>query len=277
MQRLINIIILFKEYIVLVVLLIISLILLSVNDNTQIRAIRSTTVGTMGVLQEALSIIPNVFEIKRENEVLRQLDINLSNEVNLLREARLENIRLRAMLALKERSPYSLIPADVVSKSLFLLRNTIMLDAGENDSIKPDMPIISEAGLVGKILTTSAHYSVGQLMLNKDFRASSKIQRSRVDGIIVWDSGELLKMKNVSKTQDVVEGDVVITSDYSNIYPRDTKVGIVSKIWHKPGTLFNEIEVKPSVDFASLEQVFIVTSAHVPERDALERKAATKK
>jgi rod shape-determining protein MreC len=277
MQRLINILLLFKEYILLVILIIVSLFLLSANDNSQLRAIRSYAVGAVGIAQNVLSVVPNIFELKSENEVLRQLDINLSNEVNLLREARLENIKLRSMLSLKERSPYTLVAADVVGKSLLLLRNTITLDAGESEGVKVDMPVISESGLVGKILVTSAHYSIGQIMLNKDFRASAKIQRSRIDGIIVWDGGDFLKLKNVAKTQDVQEGDVVITSEYSNIFPGNTRIGIVTKIRQKVGSLFQEVDVKPSVDFSSLEQVFILTTTHTTERDALEKKASSKK
>lgn len=277
MQRLIDILLLFKEYIVLVILIIVSLFLLSANDNNQLRAIRSYTIGAVGIAQNILSVVPNVFELKSENDILRQLDINLSNEVNLLREARLENIRLRSMLALKEHSASTLIAADLIGKNLLLLRNTITINSGENDGVKPDMPVVSEAGLVGKILATSAHFSIAQIMLNKDFRASAKIQRSRVDGIIVWEGGDFLKLKNVAKTQDVQEGDVVITSEYSNIFPVNTKIGIVTRISQKAGSLFQEIDVKPSVDFSSLEHVFIVAATHNEERDALEKKVSSKK
>ncbi len=277
MHRLLNIILLFKEYIVLILLIVFSLALLTSNDNPQIRQIRSYTVGAIGVVQEGLSIIPNVFELKSENQVLRRLDMDLSNEVNLLREARIENARLREMLSLRERLPYTMVTADIVSKNLLLLRNTITLNVGESDGLKPEMPIVCELGLVGKIIATSAHYSVGQLVFNKDFRASAKIERSRVDGIILWEGGEFLKLKNVARTQDIREGDVVITSEYSNIYPRDTKIGLVAAIYQKPGSLFKDIDVKPTVDFSTLEQVFVVTGSHNPERDALEKKAGAKK
>ena len=272
MQRLVNIILLFKEYFVLALFIIFSLILLGSNDNVQLRAIRSYTVGFVGLFQDALSIIPNVFELKRENEILRQLNVNLSDEVNRLREARLENIRLRAMLVLKERVEFKLIAADIVGKSLNLLRNTITLNAGENEGLRPDMPIISETGLVGKLIATSGHYSIGQLMLNKDFRASAKIQRNRIDGIIAWEGREVLQLKNVSKTQDVREGDIVTTSEYSNLFPPDIKIGFVSKVFEKPGSLFKEIDVTPSVGFPSLEQVFIVTALQDSERVSLEKK-----
>ncbi len=277
MQRLIEILILFKEYVVFALLTVFSLFLLSINDNPQMRAVRSYTIGAVGIAQNALSIVPNIFELRSENAVLRQLNVDLSNEVNLLREARLENVRLRSMLEMKQRSPHTLISADVVGKSLLLLRNTITLDVGNADSVRADMPIISESGLVGKVIATSSHYAVGQLMLNKDFRASAKIQRSRVDGVIQWDGGDVVKLKGVSKTQDVREGDVVTTSEYSNIFPRDIKVGLVTKTWGKPGSLFKEVEVTPSVDFAMLEQVFVITAVHDSERAALEQKTLLRK
>ncbi len=272
MQRLIAIVLLFKEYVVLTLLVIISLTLLSANDNPQLRAIRSYTVGFVGIFQNALSVIPNVLELKRENEILRQLNVNLSDEVSRLREARLENLRLRGLLGMKEKGPFHLVAGDVVGKSLHLLRNTITLNVGENDGVKPDMPIVAESGLVGKILASSADYSIGQLVLNKDFRASAKIQRSRVDGIIAWDGEAFLHLRNVSKTQDVREGDVVMTSEYSNIFPQDIKIGYVSGIIEKPGNLFKDVTVAPAVDFPSLEQVFVITARQDTERSTLEKK-----
>lgn len=271
MQRLVDILIAFREYLVLALLIIISLILLGGNDNSQVRAIRSYTVGFVGVMQNVLAVIPNVIELKRENEILRQLNINLSDEVNRLREARLENHRLREMLHLKEERPYPLIPADVVGKSLHLLRNTITLSAGEQDGVRVDMPIICEFGLVGKVIATSSHYAIGQLVLNKDFRASAKIQRSRIDGIIAWDGGDYIRLKNVAKKQDIREGDLVVTSEYSSIFPSNIRIGVIAKISEKPGNLFKDVDVQPSVDYASLDQVFVVALQPDSSRVLLEQ------
>src|ERR1041384_6907523 len=140
-----------------------------------------------------------------------------------------------------------------------------------------EMPVICEAGLVGKIIATSEHYSIAQLVLNKDFRASAKVQRSRIDGIIAWDGGDILQLKNVSKSQDIKEGDLVITSEYSSVFPSEVKIGIVSRLSEKPGSLFKEVEVTSAVDFPSLEQVFVVAAAQDPERKDLEKKATRTK
>ncbi len=277
MQRIVNIIIEFKEYFILLLLILISLILLALNDNPQIKQIRSYTVGLIGVAQNTLTLFPNIFNIKKENEILRQLNVTLSDEVSRLREAKLENVQLRRLLKFKEESTYKLITADVIGKSLYLLRNTITLNAGDADSVRVNMPIITEQGIVGRIIATSANYSIGQILFNKDFRTSVKIQRSRVDGILAWAGGDYLLMKNVSKKQDVKVGDLVITSEYSKIFPSNFKVGLVTKVTENPISLFKDIQIEPSVDFARLEQVFIIQTLPDTQRVYLEYKLSERK
>lgn len=277
MQRLFGLVRSLREYLVFSLLILISLLLLSANDNPQLREVRAYTVGFIGFVQDALSVIPNVFQLQRENEILRQLNVNLADEVSRLREARLENFRLREMLGLRESSPHPILAADIVAKSMHMLRNTITLNVGEADGVKSDMPIISEAGLVGKITATSNRFSVGQLMFNKDFRASAKVERSRVDGIIAWDGGEFVRLKNVPKKQDVVQGDIVVTSEYSNVFPPRIRIGRVVRVEEKPASLFKDIEIEPSVDFIRLEQAFIVLLTPDTSRAVIERQSPESK
>jgi rod shape-determining protein MreC len=270
MRTLLNILITFKEYVLLAVFLVISLVLLAGNDNPQLKAMRAYTVGFLGAMQNAVSGVPNIFTLQRENEILRGLNVNLSDEVSRLREARIENERLRAMLNLRQDVPFNLVAADVVGKSLLLMRNTLTLNVGSKAGIAPDMPIISEQGLVGKVIAVGDDYSLAQILFNKDFRAGAKIERSRVDGILAWEGGTDVTLTNVPKTQDVRTGDVVITSGYSSVFPADITVGVVSSVRQKPGTLFHEISVLPAVDFAALEQVFVVLRLPDSARVALE-------
>jgi rod shape-determining protein MreC len=268
-QRVYQYLFLFKEYVLLVALVSFSLVLLVFNDNTQIRQIRSLTVGTLGVIQQTFSFIPNLSALQAENELLRKVNVNLADEVNQLREARLENIRLRSMIALQETSSTQLISAKVVAKNLNLLRNTLTLNVGSNDSVQIGNPIVTGEGLVGRIVAVSSGYSIGQLIVNVDFRASAKIQRSRVDGIIAWD-GKSLLLKNVAKTQDVKEGDAIITSEYSNAFPPGIKIGIVSTISEIPNSLFKKIEVIPTVNLTQSEEVFVMDFIPSLERMSME-------
>jgi rod shape-determining protein MreC len=271
-RRLYEFVFLFKEYLVVGVLLAVSVALLALNDDSQIRTIRSVTVVSFGTLQEALGIIPNYFDLRRENHVLRELNVTLADEVNRLREARLENLRLRQLLGLKERGEFGLVAANVVGKNLQLLRNTMTLDVGERNGVRADMPVVTESGLAGKIVSTSGRFAVAQILYNRDIRVSAKIERSRVDGIIRWEGGAMLSLQDVAKTLDVQAGDAVLTSAYSSFFPPGIRIGVVTSARGAEGSLFQTVEVRPAVDYSRLEEVFVITSVPDSERVALERR-----
>lgn len=271
LQRIYQYLFLFKEYVLLVLLVGISIVLLVFNDNTQIRFIRSITVGTLGAVQQTFSFIPNISTLQRENELLRTVNVNLADEVNQLRESRLEVIRLRSMIALKETSSIGLTAGKIIAKNMNLLRNTITLNIGEQEGVSVGNPIVTGEGLVGRVVAVSGGYSIAQIVLNVDFRASAKVQRSRVDGIIAWD-GKSLVLKEVAKSLDVKEGDAVITSEYSNAFPPGIKIGVVNKITDIPNSLFKKIELVPTVNFTMTEEVFVMNFIPSLERIALEMK-----
>jgi rod shape-determining protein MreC len=271
-KRLYDIVLLLKEYVVVAVFLSVSVFLLAFNDTSQMRAIRSYAIVAVGLLQNSLSFLPNYLNLRHENEALRELNLALSDEVSRLREGKLENLRLRQLLNLKELGEHRYVGANIVGKNLQLLRNTITLDAGENEGVQVNMPIVNENGLVGKIISTTGHYSIGQILLNRDVRVSAKVQRSRVDGIIRWDGGYRLLLQNVARTDDVQTGDLVITSDYSAFFPKGIKVGVVSETRPLPGSLFQAVTVKPAVDFTGLEEVFVMQFKADSSRTVLEQR-----
>lgn len=272
MRKLLDIISVFKEYVVLGICAALSVGLMTLNDNAQVRTIRSLTVISIGFLQEAFGFIPNYFDLKHDNKLLRERNVSLANEVSLLRESRLENLRLRKLLGLKELSQYSYVTGNVVGKNLQLLRNTVTLDCGENQGIRVNMPVVTDEGLVGRIVAVSSSYAIGQLLLNRDARVSAKVQRARVDGIVTWEGGPYLSMKNVARTLDVQPGDIVITSEYSSLFPPGIKIGVVNNTHQTPGALFQSIDLEPAVDFTRLEEVFVITRIPDSSRIVLEQR-----
>lgn len=270
LQRLYDILYQFKEYAVLAGLIAASLILLALNDNPQVKRVRTLATVAYGLLQEQLIFIPNYFSLESENQLLRRTNVELADQANRLREERLENIRLRQLLELRQQLPFEVVAGQVIGKNLTLLRNILTIDIGRANGIQPLMPVIGDGGLVGIVVSVSEHYAVVNLLLNIDFRASAKIERSRVDGIVAWD-GNNLTLKNIAKTLDVKVGDVVLTSTYSSMFPADIRIGVVSDVREQAGTLFKTIIVTPSVDFVKLEEVFVLTSEPDSERADLEQ------
>lgn len=256
-----------KEYLILSLLIVISLILLFSNDNAQIRYLRAVAVGFVGAIQSGVSAVPNVFEIQKENQFLREKNIQLSNELSALKEAKLENIRLSKILGIKDKNISGVIIARIVNKTLIQSRNTITLNVGESDSVKVNMPVITDDGLVGRIVSTSKNYSIAQIVYNRNLNISVKVQRSRVDGILSYDGSGNLIINNVPKSADVKTGDLIITSQYSNYFPAGIPVGTVIEEGNLDN-LFKKIIIKPLVSFSGLEEVFVLR--HLPDMERLD-------
>ena len=259
-----------KEYLILTLLIILSLIMIFSNDNTQIRFLRAVAISTFGTFQSGLSAIPNVFELEKENVYLREKNIKLSNEISNLKESKLENIRLTKLLNFKQNNELGVVSASIVNKSLIQTRNTITLNVGEADSVRINMPVITDDGLVGRIVGTSENYSLAQILYNKDLKITVKSQRSRVDGILNYDGAGNLMVSNVPKNADVIIGDIIITSEYSNTFPAGIPIGTVMESGNLDN-LFKKIIVIPLVDFDVLEEVFILRHSQSIEREELEK------
>jgi rod shape-determining protein MreC len=275
LQRLYDILYQFREYVILAALIVLSLVFMAMNDNPQIKQIRTVSTVIFGVAQEKLSFIPTYFGLKAENELLRRINIELADETQRLREAKLESLRLRQLVGLKEQLPYKMSAARVINKNLTMLRNSLTIDLGSSDGIQQQMPVISDGGLVGIVTAVSEHYSIVNLLLNTDFRASAKSQRSRVDGIVAWD-GKMLGLKNVPKMRDIKIGDVISTSEYSNVFPSDIRIGLVTNVQEQASSLFKSIAIAPSVDFVKLEEVFVIEYLPNKERLDLEQRVIQK-
>ena len=263
----------FKDYIVTTVLSLLSIVLIANSDSPQIQVLRTICVGTVATLQSSTSWISALLSARNENATLRAINMELTEELLLLRRFKQENVELRSMVGFMERSPYPLVPAEIVGKTFSPGMTTLTIDAGERDSVRVRMPVITERGLVGKVIAVSSGYSIVQLATTKDFRATAKVARSRIDGIVAWKSGETLMMMNVLKTSDVRMGDTIVTSEYSNTYPPEIPIGTVSFIGPGDRGVFNAIEINPHVQYQKLERVFVVRYAPRAEQRMLEQRA----
>jgi len=262
----------FREYIVLTLLSAVSIVLILNSDSAPVRVLRSFSVFTFASLQSTSSWIADLASPRVDEEKLREVNVELLEEVLRLRALRQENIELRRKIGFRERSSYPVIPAEIVGKSLTLGQNMVTLNVGENDSVRVNMPIINEEGLVGKIVATTGGYSIGMLALHRDFRVPSKVKRSRIDGIIAYTHGDDLQLRNVWKTADVLPGDTIVTTEYSSVFPSEVLIGTVQSIGPGEGGLFSQIVVRPFVSFSSLERVFVVRYPMNRERKRLEER-----
>ena len=259
----------FKEYIVLVALLIISLITLSLNQKPAVRKVKSLAFGGFAAFTSVISDVVNIANVKSENTRLRKMNAELMLKISELRQYGIENSELKSLLALKDTTKYPLIPAAIISKSLSKYQNTITLNTGTKDGVKPGMPVINEFGLVGIVSSTSNDFSIVKTLKNTELKLTVKDERSRIDGIMKW-NGTNLVIIDVPKTYDVESGDRIITSNLSSIIAVPLPVGVVIGLSKVETGIFNEVKVKPFVDFIRAEHVFVLGIVENKEIKGLE-------
>jgi len=249
-----------RDYILHAVLVLVSLVLISSNQNRQVESFKMWMIGLFCKVQERWDAVQSYVNLKPRNERLLLENTRLALENSAMYEMRLENERLRALFGFKDRSEHQLIAARIVVRGTQGLINGIVLDVGDNDSVRKNMPIVVADGLVGKVYQVGKNQSTGHILLDQNFRVSAKIQRSRVEAIVSWDGGDFCWLKEVPKRSDVQQGDRVITSGYGEIFPPGIIIGDVIEITDSIRGMFMDIRVKPAVDFDKLEEVLIVAN-----------------
>ncbi len=255
----------FKEYIVLVLLLIISLVTISLNQNPAVRKARSFAFGSFAAFTSVVSDVINFTGTKSENSRLRRLNAELMLQVSKLRRDGIENTELKGLLALKDTTKFPLIAATVLSKTL----GTLTLNSGKSEGVKPGMPVINDQGMVGIVYSTSDNFSIVRTLTNLDLKLTVKDERSRIDGIMKW-NGTNLVIINVPKTYDVEPGDRIITSEISSVVPVPLPIGIVLGLSKVETGIFNEVKVQPFVNFIRTEHVFVLGLVEKREKDGFE-------
>lgn len=216
-------------------------------------------------IKEGFSTIPEMFVLKKQNEELQKQVVELEQYKQQILEYQKENINLRSMLGLKQRSfQYDLEAAEVIGRDPGNWFNVILIDKGEESGIKKDMAVITDQGLVGYTLSTGKNYAKVILITDDRSSVSSMIERTRDNGIIKGTIDPaprgFLKMVYLPQEANLVKGDVVISSGLGGIVPKGIIIGEVTEARKEPNDLMQYAIVKPEVDFQKLEQVFVIKS-----------------
>ncbi|BFU95724.1 MAG: Cell shape-determining protein MreC [Nitrospira sp.] len=200
--------------------------------------------------------------VQAENEQLRQ-DIEwLKGQNTQLREAAAATERLTALLHFKEQALPTVVAAQVIGRDATSWYRSVILNKGESDGIKPDMGVITPAGVVGRVVKTNSATSVVLLVTDPNNAIAGLIQRTRDEGIVEGTQQGLAKLKYIPMLSSVRSGDRVITSGLVGGFPRGLALGTISRIDKEEGALFQSAELTPEVDVGRLEEVLVIQAPY---------------
>jgi len=258
-----------KEYLLLILLLIISLSIIPLNKNPEIKKIKTYAFATFAIFGNLLESAASIFSSEDELIELRKENAQLMLAVNLLREYALENREIKNLLSFKLSSDLDLIPSTIVSKNISNTQGAYIINSGISDNVSKSMSVINENGLIGIVIETANDFALVHTLTNSSLKISATIPRSNVNGVVRWD-GENLVMQNIPTTADINTGDRVVTSVLSTIFPPSIPVGLVVKKESSISGLLSNVTIKPFVDVYSVKNVFVLARIESNQVDSLE-------
>lgn len=205
--------------------------------------------------------------VDEENQQLRKEIEYLKGQNSQLRETAAATDRIAALLEFKTQALPPMVAAQVIGRDTGNWYQALILNKGELDGLQPDLGVITPAGVVGRIIKTTAATSVVLLVTDPNNAIAGLIQRTRDEGIVEGMTDGQARLKYIPLLSNARAGDRVVTSGLAGGFPRGLAVGTITRIDKEEGELFQSAELTPEVDVTRVEEVLVIqSSSDVVER-----------
>lgn len=228
--------------------------------------------------QSAAAAVQKVYTDAENYTRLREINRDLARENAELR-AQLSASRMDETIrkhSIKDTlQTYTYQEAEVINASFHKRSNYLTINRGYNHGVRPGQGVISPRGVVGVVHEVSKHYSTVVPILHRRTRLSGSMARTKHFGSVLWEGGNhrIATMVDVPRQANVKKGDWVLSDTRSGLFPSGIKIGQVQSFTLDPSSQSFVLDIALSVDFATLQTVYVVDHLYKKERSALEAHA----
>ena len=266
-----------KDFVLYVLVMIVSLFTLTMENNATRSIVTESFMGGITSIQSLGSTIGTFFRdtvnsigelrnLQAEYASLRDEVERYQNEFVNLEELRRENEALRTLLQFSQQNPGVLVPTKIIGKTPGSFSKEFIINKGANHGVHLDAPVVSllqgERVLVGKIVAVSDNQSMVLPVFSNIFHVAARLSQSRYEGLVsgLGDINRQLIMNYVDRDgRNVISlGDSIITSGNESLFPPGLFIGTVTSVEALPWETSIRLQVNPAVPFSQLEYVFVL-------------------
>lgn len=248
-----------KDHFAFAFAIIFSTFILLNNESPKMSIIRGKATDVVSFFSSPFAWIQSLMFLEKENQVLREKNLELSLQVESMLNLQNENNALMEMLEFKKNKKFIIKSAKVVNKGVQPNLLSIIIDRGTVDGVKNNLPVLTPIGVVGKTIEASKNNSIVQLISDANFRLSTRILPSGATGILRFVNGETAEIREVQKNVVINIGDKVVTSGFSDIYPAGLPVGTVKGVYQDRGSFQKVVSIYLPNNLNAFQHVFIIT------------------
>ena len=247
--------------------------------NTVTKPLRFVSNGISMKLEKTVDRISNADSYYEENQQLKKQIGELNKQLTNYDDLQKEVEDLRKLVVIKEEHP-----DNVYSQSAEVLGYVandpfrgFTIDRGSDDGIKPYCPVITPEGVVGITIEVSDKTSTVRTILSPDLSiaavcSSTNTDFGIVEGTVLTAEKGTTKLTHLNTSHGLKEGDLIITSGNSGLFPKDYAIGTVKNIGFEANGLSACAEIEPCADITRLGSVFVILDFDGEKEDADEDK-----
>ena len=269
-----------KKYIILIILVVVGILVvvttIAVKENRKLnffeKAIKDSTTFVTGTIYKPIGFIKDkIKENDEKNKIYKQYKkLKEKADKATLYEARIKELEgeidnLKKSLDLNQTiTDYKKINASVVNRNVGAWYNTVNINKGSKAGIKEGYAVITDKGLIGKVVSVSNFTSTVKLLSTDEVinKISVKIE---VDDKSIYGLLSYYDKKNnayivegISDNTEIKNGSKVVTTGLTDAFPAGILIGEVKNVTKDRYQLAKAVEVTPSIDFDDIDIVTVL-------------------
>jgi rod shape-determining protein MreC len=236
-----------------------------------------------GNISKKYNSIEYYFQLKRTNDSLVKENEALYNKLkqdfeipDTVNKIAIDTLKIDSI---QQQRKYLYMQAKVVHNSVNLLNNYIELHRGSKQGVTPDMGAIAlNNAVIGTVVDVSDNYAVVMSLLHEQSSLSARLKKGGETGIVVYDGKTpgILYLKDISRSAKINQGDTVITSGFSDKFPRGLLIGFVKDIINDKSSSTYTVRLTPAANFENLQFGYIINNLQKEEPQQLLNKVKSK-
>lgn len=204
--------------------------------------------------------------LQRENDALREKQLNAAKDLVTLEALAAENAQLRRLVEARERLPRKSTLAEILYSGRDPFSRKVIIDKGAKDDIQPGLPVVDDVGVIGQVTRVYPLLSEVTLITDKDHAIPVQVVRNGLRAVAYGaGDGATLDLRFMAANADILNGDVLVTSGIDGTYPSGIPVAKVARIERDAAYAFAKIACLPTAGTDRHNQVLVLArDANLP-------------
>ena len=272
MRNLIQFLLRYSNFLIFLILEVVAFILICTCNEYQQSATWSGANRMAAGLNSIKTNIKDYFSLRDINTELAEENARLKAELMLLAN-KTEMLAERDSQYVYSHLDWDYVPAKVIGLSTNKQHNYLTINKGLRDSIAVDMGVVGANGVVGIVSAVSEKYALVVPIIHTKISISSRLKSNDQIGGTSWSGRDyrFVNLTEMARHIAVKQGDTVVTSGLTEVFPEGLMVGIVTDTELGVGDNYHQAVVELSTDYKTLKYVQVLRNKNTEISSDIEK------